>query len=193
MRRSPDERRSEIAEAARAIALSDGLSAVSLRAIARRTAVTSALVAHYAPVMDELVAQVFTRIVADELDEISQLVPGVPADEALTKIVRTLLGGTRDDVTGVWVEAWALGRRNETLAAAVRDQMDAWQRLLLSVIEAGVAEGAFEVDDPAGAAWQLLGMIDGLNAQSLVRWGDTARRSELLLRMISTSLRSAGV
>jgi len=28
-------------------------------------------------------------------------------------------------------------------------------------------------------AWQLLGMVDGLNAQALVRWGDTAHRSSL--------------
>jgi|GEM_PF-6884415 hypothetical protein len=31
-------------------------------------------------------------------------------------------------------------------------------------------------------------MIDGVNAQALVRWGDTARRSDLLLRAVEGML-----
>jgi hypothetical protein len=48
------------------------------------------------------------------------------------------------------------------------------------VIEAGVASGEFETPDAASVAWQLLGMIDGLNAQALVRWGDATARGSLI-------------
>jgi len=59
------------------------------------------------------------------------------------------------------------------------------------IIGRGVAAGAFRVSDVAEAAWQVLGMIDGVNAQSLVRWGDTAERSALLLRAIEGMLGAA--
>ena len=76
----------------------------------------------------------------------------------------------------MWVEAWALGRRNEALAARVRDEMDAWRTFVQGIVEAGIAAGEFEADDAASVAWQLLGMIDGLNAHALVRWEDADDR-----------------
>ncbi|WP_156760243.1 TetR/AcrR family transcriptional regulator [Microbacterium karelineae] len=181
-RRSPEERRAEIASAAREIALADGIAAITMRSVAARVDVAPALVAHYVPTMDELTSSTFREITSGELAEITQLAAGLAPRAALAEIVRTTVGGGRDDVTAIWVEAWALGRRNETLAAAVRAQMDAWAALLRGVIERGAADGSFRVDDADAAAWQLLGMIDGLNAQGLVRWGDTSDRATLLLR-----------
>ncbi|WP_308797344.1 TetR family transcriptional regulator C-terminal domain-containing protein [Agromyces silvae] len=223
-RKAPEERRAEITEAARALALADGLTAVTLRGVAARAGVTPALVAHYRPSMDELVAETFRTIVAAELREIAEAptrtalgdptAPGAAdravasadtaaspaqsrvltgdrderasATDRLGHLVHTLLDGSRDDVTLVWVEAWAIGRRNETLAAAVREQMDAWHAVLHDLIAAGAADGEFEVDDPASVAWQLLGMIDGLNAQALVRWGEG--RSVLLTHALEGML-----
>jgi len=184
-RRPPAERRAELSAAARDLALTDGLTAVTMRGVAGRAGVAPALVAHYHPVMDELVASAFTAVVAAELEEVRALLDREDDPTArLAALLRTLLDGTRDDVTLVWVEAWALGRRNEALAAAVRDQMDAWQALLLDVVERGVAAGVFHADDPAQAAWQLLGMIDGLNAQALVRWGAGGDRGPVLAHAV---------
>jgi len=176
-RKSPAERSAEIADAARLIALEHGLAAVTLRAVATRVGVTPALVAHYQPNMDVLVGTTFGTIVAAELAEVRELVAALPSPrERLAHLLETLLDGTRDDVTVVWVEAWALGRRNEPLAEAVRTEMDDWRRFVQGIIESGVAAGEFETDDAASVAWQLLGMIDGLNAHALVRWEDAADR-----------------
>ena len=176
-RKSPAERSAEIADAARQVALEQGLAAVTLRSIAARAGVAPALVAHYQPNMDALVASTFGTIVAAELAEVHDLVAALPTPrERLALLLETLLDGTRDDVTVVWVEAWALGRRNEALAERVRDEMDDWRTLVQDIIEAGVASDGFETDDAASVAWQLLGMIDGLNAHALVRWEDAADR-----------------
>ena len=178
-RKSPAERSAEIADAARDVALEHGLYAVTLRAVAARIDVAPALVAHYQPDMHALVASTFGAIVSAELDEVEELVEPLPSPSArLAVLLDTLLDGSRDDVTVVWVEAWAMGRRNEPLAAAVREQMDAWQALVQQVVEDGAARGEFEAEDPADTAWQLLGMIDGLNAHALVRWNaDRSRGS----------------
>lgn len=189
-RRAPDERRAGILAAASALAAERGLSAVTMRAVAARAGVAPALVAHYADGgMDGLVAAAFEDIVARELVEVTAIADAQPEPRvSLAALVRTVAGGERDAVTGTWVEAWALGRRNEPLAAAVRRQMNAWQALLERIIDAGAASGAFRVADVGEAAWQALGMIDGVNAQSLVRWGDTSERSALLLRAIEGML-----
>ncbi|GAA1796653.1 TetR/AcrR family transcriptional regulator [Agromyces neolithicus] len=188
-RKSPAERAAEIADAAHDLALEQGLSAVTLRAVAARIDVAPALVAHYEPDMQALIASTFSSIVAAELAEVDALVAVLPTPrERLAAMLATLLDGSRDDVTVIWVEAWALGRRNEALAASVRDEMDAWQAMIRGVVEAGVASGEFETDDPAAAAWQLLGMIDGLNAQALVRWGDAADRGSLISHAVEGML-----
>jgi AcrR family transcriptional regulator len=180
-RKPPAERRAEIAEAARELALADGLAAVTLRGVASRAGVTPALVAHYHPAMDELVAATFAAAVSPEVAEVRALVEAQRGPVArVAALLRTLLDGSRDDVTTVWVEAFALGRRNDRLAETVRGQMDAWQNLIQEVVAEGADSGAFTVADPAAVAWQLLGAIDGLNAQGLVRWGAAGDRYPLL-------------
>jgi AcrR family transcriptional regulator len=180
-RKSPTERSAEIADAACRIAAEQGLAAVTLRGVAARAGVTPALVAHYHPNMEALVAGAFATVVAAEVEEVAAFLAALPGPrERLGALLDTLLDGTRDDVTIVWVEAWALGRRNEALAASVRDEMDAWQGVVQGVIEDGVREAGFRTEDAAAAAWQLLGMIDGLNAQALVRWGDASERGSMI-------------
>ncbi|HKP07648.1 MAG TPA: TetR family transcriptional regulator C-terminal domain-containing protein, partial [Microbacterium sp.] len=60
-------------------------------------------------------------------------------------------------------------------ALAVRAQMERWQTLVESIIEDGCRTGAFSTTEPGEVAWELIGMIDGLNAQSLARGTDTTR------------------
>ena len=176
-RKSPAERSAEIADAACAIALEHGLYALTLRSVAAQVDVAPALVAHYQPNMDALVANTFGTIVARELAEVGELLAERDTPRTrLALLLETLLDGTRDDVTVIWVEAWALGRRNEVLAERVREEMDDWRVFMQGIVQSGVAAGEFETDDAASVAWQLLGMIDGLNAHALVRWEDATDR-----------------
>jgi hypothetical protein len=127
----------------------------------------------------------FATIVAAETAEVAALLARLPdPPQRLALLLDTLLDGARLDVTAVWVEAWTLGRRNEALAASVRVQMDAWQAVLQDVVEAGIAAGQFETPDAASVAWQILGMIDGLNAQALVRWDGVNDRGVHLARAV---------
>jgi AcrR family transcriptional regulator len=188
-RKSPEQRSAEILEAATALAREQGLTALTLRAVAERAGVASGLIAHYQPSMDDLVARVYSDLVAAEIAEVEQLL--APHDDdagRVAALIETLLDGSREDLTVVWVEAWALGRRNAALAAAVRVQMDAWHALVTAAIDRGSGSGVFTTPDSSDAAWQLLGMIDGLNAQSLARGTDgegyvekMARAAEILL------------
>lgn len=188
-RKAPAERAAEIVAAATDIAREFGLSAVTLRAVAERVGVASGLVSHYQPSMDELVARVYTDLVEEEIAEVRGLLAGERGPAArITRLLRTLMDGSREDVTLVWVEGWAMARRNESLALAVRTQMSAWHRLLVDIVDEGRADGVFATEQPADAAWQLMGMIDGVNAQSLVRDADPSKAIAQSIRAAETLL-----
>ncbi|GAA1246013.1 AcrR family transcriptional regulator [Microbacterium phyllosphaerae] len=185
----PEERERSILDGAVALASESGLEALTVRAVAAHVGVTPALVAHYRPVMESFVAEVFTAIVAAERDEvIAAYDPAVDLRANLLRLIETLLDDSRDDVAMVWVQSWALGARNEALGARVRAEMDHWHSALEDLITRAIAEdSALPVDpasriDAASSAWMLLAMVDGMSAHSLVHWAprdraDLARRT----------------
>ncbi|MHC9045536.1 TetR/AcrR family transcriptional regulator [Microbacterium saperdae] len=187
-RMSPEERDRVIFEGAIGLARESGLESLTVRAVAQRVGVTPALVAHYRPVMDAFLSEVFGEIVGAERDEV---MAGFAAEhgvrENLFRMVETLLDGGRDDVTLVWVQAWALGVRNETLAARVRTEMDLWQSAIEEHLARAVAAGEIAASRTDTAAWMLLAMIDGMNAHSLVKWAPHDR-ADLARRVLSVAL-----
>ncbi|QEO13626.1 TetR family transcriptional regulator [Agromyces intestinalis] len=191
-RKSPAERAAEIRDAARALALEGGLVEVTLRAVARRAGVAPALVAHYEPSMDDLVAETFRSITTDELADVAALVTATGEASARARVhalVATALDPARDDVTAVWVDAWSLGRRNTALAAAVRAVADGWHERVARLVRDGIADGEFGTHIDADAiAWLLVGIIDGLNAQSVVHDRHDAGRAEVVLRTLDREL-----
>lgn len=185
-RKSAEERRAEVAAAARGIAREQGLAGVTLRAVAARVGVAPGLVAHYAPSMDDLVADTFGDLVAAELRDVIALVQREDRPtRRLGILLETLLDGTRADITLIWVQAWATGAGNEALAARVRTEMDDWQGAIAAEITRGMADGSFVAGDAAAIAWHLLAMIDGLSAHSLVRWNDGRDRLILAARSVA--------
>ncbi len=191
---SPEERDHSILDGAIGLARESGLESLTVRAVAARVGVTPALVAHYRPGMDAFVADVFGLIVAAERDEVIAAFDGADGPAALRagllRLIETLLDADRDDVTLIWVQAWALGARNEALAARVRQEMDAWQSALEQIFARAAATGAIAAGRADMAAWLLLAMVDGMNAHSLVKWAPRDR-ADLARRALSAVLDTA--
>lgn len=190
----PEERERSILDGAVALAAESGLEALTVRAVAARVGVTPALVAHYRPVMESFVAEVFTAIVAAERDEvIASYDPSVGLRTNLLRLIETLLDDSRDDVAMVWVQSWALGARNEALGARVRIEMDLWHSALEDLIARAIAEDPVLKEQPArqidpdSSAWMLLAMVDGMSAHSLVHWAPRDR-ADLARRTLSAVL-----
>lgn len=181
----PEERERSIVASAVALARESGLDTVTVRAVAARVGVTPALVAHYRPVMDTFVAEVFGTIVAAEREEVlAAFDPAGGLRASLQRLVETLLDDSRDDVALVWVQAWSLGARNESLGQRVRAEMDLWQHGLETVIRQASSADDTVSADPVFAAWMLLAMVDGMSAHSLVKW-TPRNRADLARRTVS--------
>ena len=95
-RKSPTERSAEILAAATELARDQGLSALTLRAVAERAGVASGLIAHYHPSVDDLVARVYSDLVATEIREVGELIAFLLSDQAayMTGALINVDGGT---------------------------------------------------------------------------------------------------
>lgn len=171
----------ELRSGAVAVAFEEGLHAITLQAVADRLEVPLKSVLAVHAEQDALVASAFSCIVAAELAEVKRLVLSHPASvRQMTVLLDTLAEPSRVEVDAVWLEAWSLGRRNALLGAAVREEEGAWHLFVSAVIRRGVRSGDFLPVDPDEVAAQLLAMIDGVNAYSLVGYRSDLDRLKLL-------------
>jgi AcrR family transcriptional regulator len=173
VRRSAQDRRAEIVEAARRTALRDGLENVTLRSLGEELGVAGSLVSHYFPAVDDLLAEAFAAAAGDE---IAQVFDGLGADSdpvtALGAILRFTVDADRAEVTRLWIDAWHIGRRRPSLQAEVIRQTDRWTDRLGAVIAHGLTTGSFRLThaaDPREVAAQIMAVIDGLTVQSTLR------------------------
>lgn len=190
-RKNPEERSADIAAASRRVALRDGLSALTQRAVAAEAHIAPALVTHYCPSMEQLISNTFAEIVSEEISEVMAFSRDeVSTTEALRAILTTLLDGSREDVTVVWVDAWSLGRRMPILAATIRSQMNAWHDSLVDLINHGIVQGEFAIPliDVDSIVRQIFGMVDGLNAHALVNYSEDGQRLHLISRALEVEL-----
>ncbi|AMM22101.1 hypothetical protein AX769_20570 [Frondihabitans sp. PAMC 28766] len=189
-RLTAEQRHAQIDLAARALALEEGLGALTLRGIATRVGVASGLVAHYEPSMEALVAHTFAAVAATELAEVEGAVAsgGTPIAQLAT-LVATLLDTQRDDVSSVWADAWSLGRRMHLVAAAARAGMDAWSEVARGILRSGRDSGAFPADaDLDLVALQLFALVDSTTAYALVGYRTPDERRRLVTRSLEASL-----
>jgi len=76
----------------------------------------------------------------------------------------------------MWIDCWAESLRVPELEKVSRRLDLRWKDALTEVITTGVKEGDFTCDDPTGAAWRIIALIDGLAVQVTVHERVITRR-----------------
>lgn len=168
-----EERLEEIRAVAQAQALSSGLQQLTHRSIAAELGVTHALVVHYEPDIESLRARTCEALLMGEFDEVVGTLNG-DADPVsnLSRVIGLMSRPGREDFAGVWLDGWSLGRRDAAAARAVRALMDRWQGLVANMLSRGTGAGVFADVDPQECAWEIIALLDGLSAHTLVGYGD---------------------
>lgn len=189
VRKSAEQRRAEMREAADAIAVSDGLAAVTVRSLAQRMGVVPGLIAHYVDSMDVLRAETVGRVLTAELEDFREVVETERSTRNRLRLLTELLTRAgREGASALWLDAWSYGLRVLPIAAEVRAHMDAWQAFIQQLIEAAVDAGDVECRDPDATAWHIIAVADGLNAHGLVQYRDREALRRQLAKAIGESL-----
>ncbi len=179
-RMAPDQRREAIVAAALDVAVRKGLASTTVRDVAAEMGTSSGLIHHYFDSMDEVLASAFERVAAQDLGLSARLMAEAASPvEALRVFFRTYTPADKDWAFQLWLDAWAEAARRPAVQATSRRLNLEWQALLERTIMAGVGEGSFSCPDPAGAAWRVLSLLDGLALQ-VVAHGTTITRDEVV-------------
>ena len=193
-RMTPDARRDAIVDATVRVAVVKGLASTTVRDVAAEMGTSSGLIHHYFGSMDEVLAAAFDRVARQDLMISERQMAAAPTPtDALRSFFSTYTPADKDWAFQLWLDAWAEAARRPAVQATSRRLNLAWQGLLESTIRAGVADGSFRCADPAGAAWRILSLLDGLALQvvahgttvtrvDVVRWTTSAAEQELGLR-----------
>ena len=202
-RMSAERRRDAIVDAALAVARRKGLAATTVRDVAAEMGSSSGLIHHYFETMDDVVAAAFERVAGDDLEQTEVLLDqaGDP-----TSVVRAFLSSYapvgEDWAFQLWLDAWAEAARRPALREVSGRLNLAWAAMLERAIRDGVRVGVFRSDDPAGAAWRILSLVDGLALQvvahqtivdraDMLAWAARATERELQLPAGSLAVNGA--
>jgi AcrR family transcriptional regulator len=192
-RMSAERRRDRIIDAALAVARRKGLAATTVRDVAAEMGSSSGLIHHYFETMDDVVAAAFERVAGDDLEQTEVL---LEAAGDPTSVVRAFLSSYapvgEDWAFQLWLDAWSEAARRPALREVSSRLNIAWAAMLERAIRDGVREGVFTSDDPAGAAWRILSLVDGLALQvvahqtivdrsDMLAWASSATERELRL------------
>jgi AcrR family transcriptional regulator len=178
-RMTPSQRRDAIVDAALSVALAKGLGSTTVRDVAAVMGTSSGLIHHYFESMDDVLAAAFERVAAADLEATAAAMAATESPTAaVVEYLRTYAPADKDWAFQFWLDAWSEAARRPALRATSRRLNLAWQELLQRTIVAGVASGEFRCEDPVGAAWRMVSMLDGLALQ-VVAHGTTVRRPDV--------------
>jgi AcrR family transcriptional regulator len=190
---APDQRRDAIVAAALDVAVDKGLASTTVRDVAARMGTSSGLIHHYFASMDDVLAAAFELVATQDLGTSARAMADADAPlEALRIFFRTYTPADKDWAFQLWLDAWAEAGRRPAVQATSRRLNLEWQALLERTIRDGVASGAFTCPDPAGAAWRILSLLDGLALQ-VVAHGTTISREDAVSWSMGAAERELGL
>jgi AcrR family transcriptional regulator len=163
---TPKDRRAAIVDATLSVILRQGIAATSVRDVAREMGTSSGLIHHYFGSMDELLAEAFGRVAAEEL---AATVEAMRAErDPVARLANFFSNYSRvDEDWGVqlWLDVWADAARRPALQRTSRRLNQEWQLLVVDLIREGVRAGVMTCRDPEATAWRIISLLDGLALQ----------------------------
>jgi len=159
------------------VILARGLPNTRTADVAAAAGVSQALVFYHFESKDKLLAQAFAYAAEQDLAQLDKVLAGSSGPLGkLRAILRMYAPTGSSKAWAMWIDGWAESMRVPELEAVSRKLDMRWKEALTEVISAGVDKGVFTCDDPVGAAWRLVALIDGLAVQVTVHDRVIARR-----------------
>ena len=193
------DRAQRIVDAMRASVARRGVAGSTFDRVARDAGVSRGLLHYHFGTKERLLAEVARRDGAVRLAALEQrLAAATCADEVVAALVQGLDELLREDPDGAMLafELATLARRNEEVAAELREILRLTRRRVAAALAAKDAEGVVRLRaDPDAVADVLLSLGDGLALRMLADdghpWGATARTGTLAARALLQDGRGA--
>lgn len=166
------ERREQILAAACAVVGEVGFRSLRIADVARRANLGSGTVHYYFDTKRELTRAVFEWNFANSLERRRELLDaGTPPADRLREFVFSYLPEDEQTVVAwhVWAELWVAALHDPELRDLNDRVYGRWRDVVTAIIRDGQRAGEFRGGDPAELADALIGMIDGLSLQVLLR------------------------
>ena len=171
------DRKKEILSAAEAVFAACGYAASTVDAVASKAGIAKGSVYNYFPSKEALFEQVFVKAVnLLEADVLRILSEPISASERLSHFLDYHCGrlaGSRH-IGRLVLEFWATAAREQqgALATTLREIFTRWRGRITEVLVEGVDNGEFTLQfDPPFVAALLLGLLDGIELESLLGFG----------------------
>lgn len=174
--------------------LERGLASTRVADIARATNVSGGLVHYHFATKDDLITEMLRSTSDAEVQRLREIAaePG-SAIQRLDRVLRFYIPASRSDQSWIlWLDAWAVGVREESVRTILLELEGVWIDILGRVIAEGVAAGEFACDDPQGSAERIDGMLDGLVVRYTLHAGNMSR-SRLLHHARVAAAREVGL
>jgi AcrR family transcriptional regulator len=168
-RRSAEVRLDGLLRTACDVIVERGLANTRTADVAKAAGVSQALVFYHFETKERLLAQAFAYAAEQDLNRLDAVLGSTasPLDK-LRKILKWYAPTGASKSWAMWIDCWAESMRVPELEKVSRRLDLRWKEVLTEVIAAGVKEAEFTCADPAGAAWRIIALIDGLAVQLTV-------------------------
>jgi AcrR family transcriptional regulator len=176
-RRTPEVRLDGLLRTACDVIGERGLANTRAADVAAAAGVSQALVFYHFETKERLLAQAFTWAAEQDLNRLDQVLASesTPLDK-VRKILKWYAPTGSSKSWAMWIDCWSESMRVPELEKVSRKLDIRWKDALTDVIAAGVKDGDFTCADPAGAAWRIIALIDGLAVQVTVHERVISRR-----------------
>ncbi len=177
VRQAVSVRREEILRAAVEQITERGFSNTRVVDVAKALNVSTALVFYHFESKDRLLSEAFSYAAERDLEQLDRIRSS--RTSAVRRLSRILglygPGSAPTQAWPLWIDAWAAALRVPELQVVSRRLDVHWKDIVAAVIAEGAESGEFTCEDPVGAAWRIIAVVDGLAIQSTVHAGLIAR------------------
>ena len=159
-----EQRRGMILDAAKRVALQDGLNGLTVRRIATEAQVSTGQVHHHFKSSSHLKAEVFIEL----MNQLNEVEDQIKTNSNLERI-SLLLGFENIEQTQpylrLWNEAEILIVQDQEIKKAYNTTMEQWHLALVSAIEHGITQQEFKIsisNSSQDISWRLIAFVCGL-------------------------------
>ncbi len=188
------DKREQILKAAENCLREQGLSRVNIREIAKEAGVSIGSVHYYFSTKEHILMEIFRKFV----ERVSKSVPKGSKEADPSVVLLGFLDGFFDELAAdpgacrIFMDLWGHAGKHPELQELLKSYYRRSLKWAQKLIEQGVEQGVFRVEDPLGAAVQIIAIIDGVKVQQLLfgKKIDLARTRKACKEFVENALRA---